>query len=68
MDLPDKAFIEEQNYIIGALKSGIKKNYKLKPVGECYYCSEEIEEEKLFCDHKCATSYDKIIKHKLRNN
>lgn len=67
MDSPDEAFKEEQNYINGALKSSKNKNYKLIPTGECYYCTEEIEGEKLFCDHNCAINYDKIIKHKFRN-
>lgn len=67
MDLVDEAFVEEQNYISGALKGSKKKNYKLMPKGECHYCSEEIEKDKLFCNSDCATNYDKTIKHKLRN-
>ena len=68
MDLVDEAFAEEQNYINGALKSSKNKNYKLIPNGECYYCIEEIEGEKLFCNHNCATNYDKALRYKLRNN
>lgn len=67
MDLLDEAFKEEQNYINRALKSSKKKNYKLMPKGECYYCTEEIEKDKLFCNSGCATNYDKSMKHKFRN-
>lgn len=58
MDFADEAQIEEFNNIRHALHS-LKKEPPLAPKGECYFCYEEIEGNKLFCNNICAEKYHK---------
>lgn len=59
MDIVDKSFKEEQNYIAENLNRVRKKTYsKLSPVGYCHNCFEELDSPRLFCDDKCAAQYE----------
>ena len=31
----------------------------VKPEGYCHYCEDEVEGEKLFCNGKCATLFER---------
>ena len=56
MDLVDNAEKEIENH---RRKNHVKKFRKLIPLGECYFCGEEVEGEKLFCNGDHATFYSK---------
>ena len=65
MDDVDKSFIEEQNFVFNAIYKATRfSSTKLEPKKECYYCGEEIEKDKLFCNSECANKYEKINKIK----
>lgn len=42
------------------------KTRQLHPTGNCYYCNEVIDGEKLFCDKACAEDWELIMKRNDR--
>ena len=61
MDVADNAFLEMEStikYQIHLAKR--QKNVRsVKPEGYCHYCEEEVEGERLFCNGKCASSFER---------
>lgn len=39
---------------------------RLKPAGVCYYCTEEVPGQQLFCDLFCSKEYDRLESAKRR--
>jgi hypothetical protein len=59
MDIADESFNEEQSYITEKIHKVKRKSYtKLSPVGYCHNCFEDLDDNKLFCNDKCATQYN----------
>lgn len=58
MDIVDKSFEEEQAYLNHKIKHSVKKVHNIRPDGYCHFCFEEVEENKLFCNKKCADAYE----------
>lgn len=59
MDIADQAEQQESIQREMAIKAARNNTgTKLTHVGECHYCSEEIEAPKLFCDGFCAKRYE----------
>lgn len=58
MDLIDQSQVEVDN--INHMASLYKKEIpSIVPNGECHFCGEEVEGNKLFCNCKCSQAYDK---------
>lgn len=48
-------------------KAANSKNRDLKPVGTCYYCGEDVDHNKIFCDSDCGSGYDQLQAARKRN-
>lgn len=56
---------EEENLRIALLNAKNTRPNALKPIGECYWCGEETENDKqLFCDSDCTKDFEKYNTHK----
>lgn len=61
MDVADVAFTESEsalNYHLGINRTR-RSERSVKPEGFCHYCEDEVEGEKLFCDGKCASLFER---------
>lgn len=61
MDVADEAFLETESRLSYILHVNKGKRYSksVKPEGFCHYCEDEVVGEKLFCDGKCATLFER---------
>jgi len=60
MDVADEAFLETESNLIYQLNKNKQRFFRsVKPEGYCHYCEDEVEGEKLFCDGKCATLFER---------
>ena len=66
MDVADQSFDEEQAYIADRIRKSTKRVSKVKPVGYCHCCFEDLPEDKLFCNDKCATIYETTEKLNMK--
>jgi len=59
-DQADLAFNEQESVIENALAYR-KKEVRLKPIGECYYCGKPFTSniDRLFCNSTCEKNYMK---------
>lgn len=58
MDIVDKSFDSEQDYIRSCVQKSRKKENKLIPTGYCYNCNEKIPSGKLYCDSFCKDDHE----------
>lgn len=61
MNTADFAFLEIESRLqhqLNAAKS-YRSDRSVKPEGYCHNCEEEVQGEKLFCNGKCATQFER---------
>lgn len=66
MDIVDEAASLDSMFLDAAKQNQQRESAKshLKPNGYCYFCGEELEQGKLFCDKDCRDMYEKEQKMK----
>ena len=60
MDMVDYSVAEEDNYreaLVAKARKAPQNTSRLKPVGYCYNCYEDVQGNMLFCDNRCADEY-----------
>ena len=61
MDVAEAAFLETEStlkYQLHLVRR--QKNFRsVRPEGFCHYCEEEVQGVKLFCNGKCASSFER---------
>lgn len=66
MDTIDNAQSTADIFLNAAIENARPKGRALLPKGECYYCEEKVDGQRLFCDLDCSEDYEKL-QRKLRN-
>lgn len=66
MDVVDRASQEEENVLAIQIRLATKVEHKLVPNGKCFYCDEEVQSPKLFCNAFCSEDHEKEVKLKKR--
>ncbi|MBG9390579.1 hypothetical protein [Caenimonas aquaedulcis] len=68
MDEADLAFDAEQRHFAQALAAQRSRAGRLRPIGSCHYCEEQVtEQDRLFCNADCAADweYENSLRTKL---
>lgn len=58
-DVIDRASQEEEFILASNIYLAVRKPDRLVPMGSCYYCREEVEGKKLFCNLDCSDDHQK---------
>lgn len=59
-DLVDLVNDQQQHILDLRIKNARQSQNTLRPKGRCYFCDEDVEQPRLFCDADCASDYDKL--------
>ena len=59
MDIYDQASQQEELMRDVAIAAALKPKFKLKPVGQCYNCLENLSNEGEFCDADCRDDWQR---------
>jgi len=57
MDEADAADLTREQTLALALR---RRHVALPPVGMCYYCSEDVEGSRRFCDADCMQDWERV--------
>ena len=60
-DIANRLAHKHTREALKAQKEKAKNEKRMEPMGECYFCGEELEGEKLFCNGKHAMDYEDMI-------
>lgn len=65
-DLIDAACAEQERMNAQAIENIRNTTQGLKPRGDCYWCNEPMDVQKLFCDVDCANDHAHYHKNKIQ--
>ena len=66
-DILDVASELEEKERAAAIQAALNNVTRLPAIGFCHYCEEEVEGNKVFCDHECSADYEHLQKRSRIN-